>query len=92
MKTTIFAYVENPDVLAVKKEVKKMITLVQNYMPHYKLILEPYFDGSKLSIILEVTGAGDYLPEFAGNLDIITSAAVHIAEEMAFHNELACEA
>ncbi|GGG05573.1 acetaldehyde dehydrogenase (acetylating) [Cysteiniphilum litorale] len=67
MKTTIFAYVENPDVSVVKKEVIKMITRVQNYMPHYQLVLEPYFDGSKLSIILEVTGAGDYLPEFAGN-------------------------
>lgn len=92
MKTTIFAYVENPDVTAVKKEVVKMVARVRSYIPHYQLILEPYFDGSKLNIILEVTGAGDHLPEFAGNLDIITSAAIHIAEKMASHNELACEA
>jgi|TARA_B100000767_G_scaffold22788_1_gene20283 acetaldehyde dehydrogenase len=40
------------------------------------------FEGLKASIFLEVEGAGHYLPKYAGNLDIMTSAAMGTAEEL----------
>ena len=60
-----------------------MVENVQQFVPGYKLKNGPIFDGNKVSIFLEVEGLGDYLPKYAGNLDIITAAATNIAEQMA---------
>ena len=70
----------------MRKEDKKwneMIKEVQKFVPGYTLKNGPVFDGKKISIWLEVEGLGDYLPKYAGNLDIITAAATNIAEQMA---------
>ena len=91
MKTTIFAHIDSPNLAKITDEVIKMISYVQCYTPQYKLMLKPYFDGQKIIITLEVTGAGDYLPSFAGNLDIITSAAVYTAEKIALYEQLKME-
>lgn len=56
---------------------------VQRFVPGYRLKSRPYIEGNRISIFLEVKGAADYLPAYAGNLDIITAAAVKIAEEWA---------
>jgi acetaldehyde/propanal dehydrogenase len=56
---------------------------VQKYVPGYKLVNGPVFDGKRVSIFLEVEGLGDYLPKYAGNLDIMTAAAARTAEMFA---------
>jgi len=75
--------VDKPDEEAITKSVNEMISEVQKFVPGYKLKNGPVFDGKKVSIFLEVEGLGDYLPKYAGNLDIITAAATNIAEQMA---------
>ena len=52
-------------------------------MPGYRLVNGPVFDGNRVSIFMEVEGLGDYLPKYAGNLDIMTAAAVRTAEMFA---------
>ncbi len=51
--------------------------------PGYKLVNGPVFDGKRVSVFLEVEGLGDYLPKYAGNLDIMTAAAARTAEMFA---------
>ncbi len=75
----------------VVASVEKMVAEVQEYVPGYRLKSEPLFDlrdtpdGRKtvIVILLEVEGAGDYLPKYAGNLDIMTSAAYRVGEMFA---------
>ena len=61
----------------------EMVKEVQKYVPGYRLKNGPVFDGKRVSIFLEVEGLGDYLPKYAGNLDIMTAAALHTAEVFA---------
>lgn len=63
--------------------IEAMIEEVQKYVPGYKLVNGPVFDGQRVSIFLEVEGLGDYLPKYAGNLDIMTAAAARTAEMFA---------
>ena len=60
-----------------------MITEVQKYVPGYRLVNGPLFDGNRVTVFMEVAGLGDYLPKYAGNLDIMTAAATRTAEMFA---------
>ena len=68
---------------AVTASIHDMVATVQAYVPGYRLKFDPVFDDRQVTIMLEVEGAGDFLPAFAGNLDIITSAAVAAGEAIA---------
>lgn len=70
---------------AINKSIQQMVKEVQAYVPGYKLKADPLFEGKKVSVFIEVNGAADYLPAYAGNLDIMTAAAVQVGNEMARH-------
>lgn len=83
---------------AIVKSIKDTVAKVAEYVPGYRLVQEPVFDdynetplrlpngeemrGVKVSCFLEVEGNGDYLPKYAGNLDIMTAAALKVGEEL----------
>ncbi|TDY50665.1 acetaldehyde dehydrogenase [Alicyclobacillus sacchari] len=69
----------------VLASIHEMVQHVQTYVPGYRLNREPIFRDNLVSISIEVEGLGDYLPVYAGNLDIMTAAAVKFAEEYAKH-------
>ena len=85
MRDTVYTLVEEGkmDEEAIRQSISEMEKVVQSYVPGYRVRTEPIFDGNKVTIFLEVEGAGDYLPVYAGNLDIMTSAGVKIAEAFA---------
>ena len=74
---------DKPDEKAIRHSIEQMVVTVQKYVPGYRLVNDPVFDGKRVSIFLEVRGLGDYLPEYAGNLDIMTAAALHAGEMLA---------
>jgi len=81
MRNTVYCLTESaPDEQKITESVLAMIADVQKYVPGYRLVNGPVFDGNKVSIYLEVKGLGDYLPTYAGNLDIMTAAATRTAE------------
>ena len=84
MRDTIHCLTDaTPDQEKITASVHAMIKEVQRYVPGYKLVNGPVFDGNRVSIFMEVEGLGDYLPRYAGNLDIMTAAAARTAEMMA---------
>ena len=86
MRDTVHCLVEGtPDEAAITASVHAMVKEVQKYVPGYRLVNGPVFDGKRVSIYLEVEGLGDYLPKYAGNLDIMTAAAARTAEMFAEH-------
>lgn len=84
MRDTVHCLTEaEPDQPKITASIHAMIKEVQKYVPGYKLVNGPVFDGKRVSIFLEVEGLGDYLPKYAGNLDIMTAAAARTAEMFA---------
>ena len=65
---------------AITQSINDMIAQVQQYVPGYTLKNGPVFEGKRVSIYVEVEGLGDFLPKYAGNLDIMTAAGLRTAE------------
>jgi acetaldehyde dehydrogenase (acetylating) len=80
MQNTIYAEIGDPDQSAIERAVAGAVSGVAAYVPGYRLKTPPLIADGVLTVMLEVEGAGDNLPPFAGNLDIMTSAAVRVAE------------
>ena len=83
MSNTIYSIVKNPDERAIVESVNQIVREVQAYVPGYSLRVPPIVDGNKVTVIVQVEGAGDFLPKYSGNLDIINAAAVAAAEKVA---------
>jgi len=83
MRNTVYALVEEENPRGIAESIEKMIRNIQSYVPGYRLKHPPTVEGKRVTVQIEVDGAGDYLPRFAGNLDIMTAAAVAIGEQFA---------
>ena len=88
MRNTIFCSLA-PDAAApdVERSIRAVVAEIQGYVPGYRLSADPAFDEvdglRRVSVFVEVEGAGDFLPRYAGNLDIMTAAATRVGEELA---------
>jgi acetaldehyde dehydrogenase len=92
MRDTIFCQIpDDADLDAVEASIDAVVQEVQGYVPGYRLRQRPQFDEAtsdrpaRVAIFIEVEGAGDYLPPYSGNLDIMTAAATKVGEEIARH-------
>ena len=84
MRNTIYCLTDDtPDEARITESILAMIGEVQSYVPGYRLVNGPVFHERKVSVFMEVAGLGDYLPRYAGNLDIMTAAATRTAEMFA---------
>lgn len=84
MRDTIFCAIgPDADTAAVTKSIVDMVAEVARYVPGYRLLNEPQFDDGRVAVFVEISGAGDFLPPYAGNLDIMTAAATRVGEELA---------
>jgi acetaldehyde dehydrogenase len=83
MQTTVMAKIAAPDLPRTREVVAEMVKVIRQYVPGYQLILEPMVENGRLVAMVRVDGLGDYLPRYAGNLDIINCAAIAFAEAVA---------
>ena len=84
MRDTVHCLTDGePDQQAITDSVHAMVKEVQRYVPGYRLVNGPVFDGNRVSLFMEVEGLGDFLPKYAGNLDIMTAAGLRTAEMFA---------
>lgn len=85
MRDTVYCEVKSMDEAAIRASIYEIVEQVRRYVPGYRLKQEPLFEENRVTVFLEVEGAGDYFPPYAGNLDIMTAAAVRVGEEIARH-------
>lgn len=92
MRDTVFCAIPpDADIAAIAESITRMVADVAAYVPGYRLLSEPQFDPpgpatgglARVAVFLEVEGAGDFLPPYSGNLDIMTAAAVRTGEAFA---------
>ena len=81
MQTTIFAKVKEANMDALKKELDVMVSKIKAYVPGYHILVNPIYENGRIVVMVKALGLGDYLPKYAGNLDIINCAAIAVAEE-----------
>lgn len=79
MQTTLYAHARYKDFGRVRARINAMVDKVREYVPGYQLVVQPIESQGRITVSLTVRGRGDYLPEYAGNLDIINCAAIAVA-------------
>lgn len=83
MHNTIYAKVNSPNLKKLRSEIRKAAGMIKKYVPGYKITKGPVVENERLIVMNEVKGRGDFLPVYAGNLDIINCAAIEVAEKYA---------
>ena len=83
MQTTVMAKITEPNLARTQKKVSEMVALIKKYVPGYHLLIDPVVESGRLITMVRVDGLGEYLPKYAGNLDIINCAAIAFAEAYA---------
>ena len=83
MRNTLYALIDDPDMPRIRDEISKVVKKIQKYVPGYHLLVQPIYENGRVTATVEVVGLGDFLPKYSGNLDIITCAAIEIAEAYA---------
>lgn len=87
MQTTIYAKIGDPNLPSILSSVGEMVKKLNQYVPGYQILVPPTIEGNKVVTTIKVLGAGDFLPQYAGNLDIINCAAISMAEMIAQSNK-----
>ena len=92
MRNTVYGVLAEVDEAKILRSIESMVERIQQYVPGYRLRAKPLIQDvsngerkKKVTLFVEVEGAGDFLPKYAGNLDIMTSAAVKVGEEIGRH-------
>lgn len=91
MRNTVYGVLAGADEAKILRSIEAMVERIQQYVPGYRLRAKPLIqditngERKKVTLFVEVEGAGDFLPKYAGNLDIMTSAAVKVGEEIGRH-------
>lgn len=92
MRNTIYGVLEDCDPAKIQASIEDMVRQVREYVPGFRLVAKPLVEEvpngkrrNKITMFVEVEGAGDFLPRYAGNLDIMTASAVKVGEEIARH-------
>lgn len=88
MRNTVYALIDNPDMEKIEYAVNEMVDKIKKYVPGYRMVVGPVYENGRVTTSIEVLGSGDFLPSYAGNLDIITCAAVRIASQYAIERLL----
>ena len=99
MRDTVYVFcgADSSEHAKIETKIRETVAAVAEYVPGYRMVQAPVFEtvsdvfipgegtfsGTKISVFLEVEGAGDFLPSYAGNLDIMTSAALRVGEKIA---------
>jgi acetaldehyde dehydrogenase len=83
MQTTVLAKVGSPNLEKLKPFLAELVARVQRYVPGYAVLVGPLIENGRIVVTIKVKGLGDYLPAYAGNLDIINCGAIAMAEEYA---------
>lgn len=83
MHNTLFAQIDRPNLPLLSQRIKQVVSQIQTYVPGYQLVLGPVLENGRITIMTKVIGLGDFLPIYAGNLDIINCAAIAVAEAYA---------
>ena len=90
MRNTVHGVINDADEKKILSSIDAMVARIQQYVPGYRLRAQPLIQDhasgkKKVTLFVEVEGAGDFLPKYAGNLDIMTAAAVKVGEEIGKH-------
>jgi acetaldehyde dehydrogenase (acetylating) len=83
MHNTIYARIDDPDMEKISRAIGEASCNIQKYVPGFRVTVPPVFENNRVTMMTEVVGLGDFLPVYAGNLDIINCAAVIVAEAYA---------